>query len=46
MTNSGVAPAVVNAIFNCTGVRLDEFPVTAERVYDALQQHATTSSRP
>jgi carbon-monoxide dehydrogenase large subunit len=46
MTNSGVAPAIVNAIANCTGVRLDEFPVTAERVYDALGQQATTNSRP
>jgi CO/xanthine dehydrogenase Mo-binding subunit len=46
MSNSGVAPAIVNAIANNTGVRIDEFPVTAERVYDALAQQAMTNSRP
>jgi CO/xanthine dehydrogenase Mo-binding subunit len=38
LTNSGVAPALVNAVANATGVRLSEFPVTAERIYTALQQ--------
>jgi CO/xanthine dehydrogenase Mo-binding subunit len=37
LTNSGVAPAIVNAIANQTGVRLSEFPITAERVYAALR---------
>ena len=36
LTNSGVAPALINAIANATGVRLREFPVTAERIYSAL----------
>ncbi len=46
LTNSGVAPAIVNAIANATGVRLSEFPITAERVYSVLQAGATTSARP
>jgi CO/xanthine dehydrogenase Mo-binding subunit len=36
LSNSGVAPAIVNAIFDAAGVRIPNFPVTAERVYDAL----------
>ena len=36
LSNSGVAPAVVNAIARAVGVRLNEFPITAERVFDAL----------
>jgi CO/xanthine dehydrogenase Mo-binding subunit len=45
MTNSGVAPAIVNAVANCAGVRLAEFPVTAERIYAALARSATPTSR-
>ena len=37
LSNSGVAPALMNAINHAVGVRLTEFPVTAERIYDALQ---------
>jgi CO/xanthine dehydrogenase Mo-binding subunit len=33
----GVAPAIANAIYNATGVRLRELPMTAERVLAALQ---------
>ena len=40
LTNSGVAPALVNAVANAAGVRLSEFPVTAERIYEALQHSA------
>ena len=36
LSNSGVAPAIANAIYDAAGVRLDRFPLTAERVYDAL----------
>jgi CO/xanthine dehydrogenase Mo-binding subunit len=36
LSNSGVAPAIVNAIDNAVGVRLFEMPVTAERVHTAL----------
>lgn len=35
----GVAPAVVNAIFDATGVRLRQIPATPERVWQALKMH-------
>jgi CO/xanthine dehydrogenase Mo-binding subunit len=40
LSNSGVAPAIANAIYDAAGVRLDRFPLTAERVYDALRASA------
>jgi CO/xanthine dehydrogenase Mo-binding subunit len=40
LSNSGVAPALANAVANAAGVRLSEFPITAERVYAALQGDA------
>lgn len=33
----GIAPAITNAIFNATGVRLSEIPATPERVWKAIQ---------
>jgi xanthine dehydrogenase molybdenum-binding subunit len=36
LSNSGVAPALMNAIHNAAGVRLAEFPITSERVFKAL----------
>lgn len=33
----GVAPAIANAVFDATGVRLRRIPFTPERVYDALR---------
>ncbi len=33
----GVAPAIRNAIFNATGVQIDNLPFTPERVWNALQ---------
>jgi CO/xanthine dehydrogenase Mo-binding subunit len=39
-----VAPAVVNAIANATGVQLNEIPATPERVWRALQEMAKASS--
>jgi 4-hydroxybenzoyl-CoA reductase subunit alpha len=36
LSNAGVVPAVANAVYRAAGVRLHEFPLTAERVYHAL----------
>ena len=36
LSNSGLAPAVANALYDAVGVRLYTFPITAERVYEAL----------
>jgi len=33
-----IAPAVSNALFNATGVRLRDLPLTPERVWRALQE--------
>jgi len=37
LSNSTVAPALINAIDAAVGVRLAEFPITSERIYDALR---------
>jgi 4-hydroxybenzoyl-CoA reductase alpha subunit len=34
-------PAVLNAIYDATGVRIYELPLTPQRVYEALQQQKT-----
>jgi CO/xanthine dehydrogenase Mo-binding subunit len=36
ITNSGVAAAVANAVYDAVGVRIMTLPVTAERVFEAL----------
>lgn len=36
--NAGVSPAIANAIYDAVGVRIKELPITAERVYRALQE--------
>jgi CO/xanthine dehydrogenase Mo-binding subunit len=35
--NAGVHPAISNAVRDAVGVRIKTYPVTAERVYDAMQ---------
>jgi putative selenate reductase molybdopterin-binding subunit len=34
----GVAPALANAVYNATGVRIRQIPLTPERVWQALQE--------
>jgi CO/xanthine dehydrogenase Mo-binding subunit len=36
--NAGVHPAIVNAVRDAVGVRVKTFPVTSERVYQALRE--------
>src|SRR6185312_1661160 len=36
LSNSGLAPAVANAVYNAVGAQLTTFPITAERVYEAM----------
>jgi len=36
VTNSGVAPAIANAVHDAVGVRIFELPITAEKVLNAL----------
>jgi CO/xanthine dehydrogenase Mo-binding subunit len=40
ISNSGVAPAIANAVTDAAGVRLTTLPITAERVYEALRARA------
>ena len=42
---SPVAPAVVNAVLDAVGVSITELPVTAEKVYRALQERSASASR-
>jgi CO/xanthine dehydrogenase Mo-binding subunit len=44
LTNSIVAPAVANAVAAAVGARVTRLPITAERVYAALE--AARSARP
>ena len=43
-TTPPVTPAIANAIFAATGVRVRESPITAERLYEALKGRSWTSS--
>jgi CO/xanthine dehydrogenase Mo-binding subunit len=36
LSNSGVAPAIANAVADAVGARLCEFPITSERIFAAL----------
>ena len=35
-----IMPAVANAVYDAVGVRVDEVPVTPEKVFDAMQKKA------
>ncbi len=39
VTNSGVAPAIANAVADAVGARITELPITSERVLTALAEH-------
>jgi CO/xanthine dehydrogenase Mo-binding subunit len=39
VTNSGVAPAIANAVADAVGARVTELPITSERVLAALPDH-------
>ncbi len=43
LINVAVGPAVANAVANATGVRLQQLPLTAERLYAALTAQAAPS---
>jgi CO/xanthine dehydrogenase Mo-binding subunit len=40
----GVAPAIANAVYAATGVRVQQIPLTAERVLNALREQKTGGS--
>ena len=37
LANPGIAPAIANAVHDAVGVRIASLPITAEKVYRALQ---------
>jgi CO/xanthine dehydrogenase Mo-binding subunit len=41
-TNIGVGGAIANAVYDAVGVRIMASPITAERVYAALQEQAAS----
>src|SRR6266498_2941138 len=41
---SQVAPAIANAIYDAVGVRIKDLPITAEKVYRALQERKTRTT--
>jgi putative selenate reductase molybdopterin-binding subunit len=38
----GVAPALANAVFDATGVRVRRIPLTPQRVYRTLREHSSS----
>jgi CO/xanthine dehydrogenase Mo-binding subunit len=43
---SAVAPAIVNAVLDATGLSIKDLPVTSEKVYTALQEAKRAASKP
>ncbi len=44
MTANSPIPAIVNAIYHATGVRIDELPVTPEKILRGLEARATADA--
>jgi CO/xanthine dehydrogenase Mo-binding subunit len=42
---SQVAPAIANAVYDAVGVRIKELPITAEKVFRALQERQANARR-
>lgn len=40
MSNTAIAPAIANAVYDAVGVRLMELPISAEKIYNALRAKA------
>lgn len=45
VSNSGVAPAIANAIFDAVGIRVKSLPISAERVLEALRSQDGASAQ-
>lgn len=45
LSNSGVAPAVANAVADAVGARVTTLPITAERIFWALRERAETNEK-
>jgi CO/xanthine dehydrogenase Mo-binding subunit len=46
MCANPVLPAIANAIFNAVGVRIDELPITPEKVLRAIQAQGGARPQP
>jgi CO/xanthine dehydrogenase Mo-binding subunit len=42
---SQVAPAIANAVYDAVGVRIKDLPITAEKVFRALQERRAENQR-
>jgi hypothetical protein len=40
-----VAPAIANAVYDAVGVRIQDLPITAEKVLAALQQRGSPARK-
>ncbi|MBM2809338.1 MAG: hypothetical protein HW416_97 [Chloroflexi bacterium] len=45
LTISSIAPAIANAVYDAVGVRITDLPITAEKVYRALNEAEHTRGR-
>jgi CO/xanthine dehydrogenase Mo-binding subunit len=45
MCANPVLPAVANAVFNAVGVRINELPITPEKILRALKERSGAAAR-